>query len=114
MTSQEIIKSGAMTAGMVSGPYSKEGIVCQYPHMVSSNGVWFGDDPFDYTAPVFLAQITLFFFASRFIFTLLKPLRQSIITAQVLVSSSPLRWPGRRHTFINIKSFHDFLESIGL
>jgi hypothetical protein len=84
------MKRGAVTAGMVTGPFSKEEIVCTYPHMVSSDGVWYGDDPFDFAAPVFLVQITIFFFASRFIFVLLKPLRQSIITAQVLVSSSLL------------------------
>lgn len=76
-----------MTVGAVTGPFSKEGMVCQYPHMmISSNvGTRFGNNPFDNIFPTFLAQIVFIFWLTRIVYTILKPLRQSILSAQVVV-----------------------------
>ncbi|KAG6629013.1 hypothetical protein CIPAW_14G053600 [Carya illinoinensis] len=75
-----------MTVGAVTGPFSKEGMVCQYPPMMipSNVGVRFGNNPFDSIFPTFLAQIVFIFWFTRIVYTFLKPLRQSILSAQVV------------------------------
>lgn len=73
-----------MATGIVSGPISKEEMVCQYIHMVSSKGFWF-DHLYKYSFPTLLAQLVLIFFATRLVYFLLKPLQQSVFTAQIIV-----------------------------
>ncbi|KDP45759.1 hypothetical protein JCGZ_17366 [Jatropha curcas] len=74
-----------VTIGTVSGPFFKESMVCQYKDMIRpTRGIFLGDNPFDFTFPILLLQISLIFLTTRFIYLFLKPLRQSILTAEVL------------------------------
>ncbi|KAK6930580.1 Cation/H+ exchanger [Dillenia turbinata] len=42
-----------------------------------SSGIWNKDDPLEHLFPALILRITLFFFISRFLYVLLRPLRQS-------------------------------------
>ncbi|KAL6967777.1 hypothetical protein U1Q18_033588 [Sarracenia purpurea var. burkii] len=72
-------------SGHVPGPYHEESMVCQLALASDSIGsIWLGYNPFAYTTPVMFAQCSLFFFASRTIFFFLKPLKQSLMSAQII------------------------------
>ncbi|GFZ01704.1 cation/hydrogen exchanger 14 [Actinidia rufa] len=80
-----IVKGLSSSAGLVPGPYRQEPMVCQYTHMVNSQGsVWLGGDPFSYTTPVLLAQFALIFIVTRSVFFFIKPLKQSLMSAQII------------------------------
>ncbi|KFK43013.1 hypothetical protein AALP_AA1G067800 [Arabis alpina] len=74
----------SMQRGKVLGPYKTETIVCQKTHMLTSKGVFLGSDPFNYAVPVLLLQMAVIILTSRLLFRLLKPLKQGMISAQVL------------------------------
>ncbi len=83
MSSEIMVEADALTvSGMVSGPFAKEAMVCHY---TIPKNIWYRQEVYK---PLFLAQITIIFFVTRLIYALLKPLRQSMITAQLMVSSS--------------------------
>ncbi|KAL3517999.1 hypothetical protein ACH5RR_020588 [Cinchona calisaya] len=72
-------------AGSVAGRYSQEVLVCQFTDMMNSRGLlWSGGDPFSFTLPVFLAQLAVIFLLSRTIYFLLGPLKQSMLSAQLI------------------------------
>ncbi|KAL0884551.1 hypothetical protein Bca101_008532 [Brassica carinata] len=74
--------------GKVHGPFFLENLVCQTNHMLTSRGVFLGSDPLKYAMPLLLLQMAAIIITSRILFRLLKPLKQGMISAQVL-SSSP-------------------------
>ncbi|KAF6156580.1 hypothetical protein GIB67_002763 [Kingdonia uniflora] len=51
-------------------------MVCFASSMISTNGVWQGDDPFEYSLPLFILQLMLIVVITRILIFLLKPLRQ--------------------------------------
>lgn len=61
-------------------------IVCYAPTMITTNGVWQGDNPLDYSLPLFILQLTLVVIATRIFVFILKPFRQPRVIAEVLVS----------------------------
>jgi len=61
-------------------------IVCYAPTMITTNGVWQGDNPLDYSLPLFILQLTLVVIATRLFVFILKPFRQPRVIAEVLVS----------------------------
>lgn len=62
-------------------------VVCYTPSMVTTNGVWQGDNPIDFALPVFILQTTLIVVVTRILVFALKPLRQPRVIAEILVSS---------------------------
>lgn len=62
-------------------------IVCYAPTMITTNGVWQGDNPLDYSLPLFILQLTLVVVVTRVLVFLLKPLRQPRVIAEILVST---------------------------
>ncbi|XP_031275954.1 cation/H(+) antiporter 20-like [Pistacia vera] len=50
----------------------------------SSDGVWQGDNPFNYAFPLLIIQTILVLFTSRFLAFLIKPLRQPKVIAEIL------------------------------
>lgn len=86
-------KWSTMVAGKVTGPSVdvKEYLVCQYNNAISPKGFWKVDRfIFDYSLPALLFDVVLIVWTTRFIYFLSKPFQQSMITAQVLVSSKTL------------------------
>jgi hypothetical protein len=62
-------------------------IICYTPTMTTTNGVWQGDNPLDYSIPLFVLQITLIVLATRFFVFILKPFHQPRVIAEIMVTS---------------------------
>jgi hypothetical protein len=62
-----------------------DSIVCYAPTMITTNGVWQGDNPLDYSLPLFILQLTLIVVATRVLVFLLKPFRQPRVISEILV-----------------------------
>lgn len=61
---------------------------CPPPMKATSNGVFQGDDPFDFALPLVIVQICLVLLLTRLLAYLLKPLRQPRVVAEIIVSLS--------------------------
>ncbi|GAB2283156.1 Cation/H(+) antiporter 15 [Dionaea muscipula] len=59
-------------------------IVCYAPTMITTNGIWQGDNPLDYSLPLFILQLTLVVVTTRILVFMLKPLRQPRVIAEIL------------------------------
>ncbi|XP_027071017.1 cation/H(+) antiporter 14 [Coffea eugenioides] len=72
-------------SGSVPGSYRQELLVCQFTDMMNSKGlVWSGGNPFSFTLPVLLAQLSVAFLLSRTVYILLEPFKQSMLSAQLI------------------------------
>ncbi|XP_073061896.1 cation/H(+) antiporter 14-like [Primulina eburnea] len=82
------MSSGKVTSsiGYVQGPHdSQETLVCQFTHMTNAQGrAWFGGDPFAFNLPVLLLQLIFIFSIISIVWFLLKPLKQGLISAQLI------------------------------
>ncbi|KAK9110400.1 hypothetical protein Sjap_018460 [Stephania japonica] len=58
--------------------------VCYSPEMITSSGIWQGNNPLDYTFPTFILNLTLALFVNRFLIFVLKPLRQPRVIADII------------------------------
>ncbi|KAM7266067.1 hypothetical protein ACFE04_003750 [Oxalis oulophora] len=67
------------------GNKTEDTIVCYAPTMITTNGVWQGDNPLDYSLPLFILQLTLVVVTTRLLVFLLKPFRQPRVIAEILV-----------------------------
>ncbi|XP_010418763.1 PREDICTED: cation/H(+) symporter 13 [Camelina sativa] len=70
--------------GEVHGPFMKEELVCQAQNMMTSRGIFMNNDPLKFAMPLLMLQMSVIIVTSRLIFRILQPLKQGIITAQVL------------------------------
>lgn len=59
-------------------------IVCYAPTMITTNGVWQGDNPLDYSLPLFILQLSLVVLTTRLFVFLLKPFRQPRVISEIL------------------------------
>ncbi|KAL1549020.1 Cation/H(+) antiporter 15 [Salvia divinorum] len=59
-------------------------IVCYAPTMITTNGIWQGDNPLDYSLPLFILQLTLVVVTTRILVFALKPLRQPRVISEIL------------------------------
>ncbi|KAI3468920.1 hypothetical protein Pfo_025583 [Paulownia fortunei] len=59
-------------------------IVCYAPTMITTNGIWQGDNPLDYSLPLFILQLTLVVVTTRILVFVLKPLRQPRVISEIL------------------------------
>ncbi|RVW86869.1 Cation/H(+) antiporter 15 [Vitis vinifera] len=59
-------------------------IVCYSPTMITTNGIWQGDNPLDYSLPLFILQLTLVVVTTRLLVFILKPLRQPRVISEIL------------------------------
>lgn len=72
--------------GYVPGVNEPEQMICQYLHMTGSMGCsWFGCDVSTFSLPLLMLQLSMIFIVSHTTFFLLKPLRQSILSCQLIV-----------------------------
>lgn len=60
-------------------------IICYAPSMITTNGVWQGDNPLDFSLPLFVLQLTLVVLVTRFFVFVLKPFRQPRVISEILV-----------------------------
>ncbi|OWM91464.1 cation/H(+) antiporter 15 [Punica granatum] len=59
-------------------------IVCYAPTMITTNGIWQGDNPLDYSLPLFILQLTLVVITTRAMVYILKPLKQPRVVSEIL------------------------------
>lgn len=71
--------------GAVHGPFMMEELVCQKKNMMTSRGVFMNSNPLKYTMSILFVQMSVIILLSRLIFRILQPLKQGMISAQVLV-----------------------------
>ncbi|KAK1313786.1 Cation/H(+) antiporter 15 [Acorus calamus] len=72
------------TSTAVNGTDLSTTIVCYAPTMITTNGIWQGDNPLNYSLPLFILQLTLIVFTTRSLVLLLKPLRQPRVVAEII------------------------------
>uniref|UniRef100_A0A0D3DYN6 Cation/H+ exchanger domain-containing protein n=1 Tax=Brassica oleracea var. oleracea TaxID=109376 RepID=A0A0D3DYN6_BRAOL len=84
MSRLDLAEVNSTQRGKVHGPFFFENLVCQTNHMLTSKGVFLGSDPLKYSMPLLLLQMAAIIITSRILFRLLKPLKQGMISAQVL------------------------------
>lgn len=65
-------------------------VVCYAPTLITTNGIWQGDNPLNYSLPLFILQLTLVVVTTRILVFILKPLRQPRVISEILVSISLL------------------------
>ncbi|KAL5555473.1 hypothetical protein UlMin_037709 [Ulmus minor] len=63
---------------------TEETIVCYAPTMITTNGVWQGDNPLDYSLPLFILQLTMVVVTTRFLVFILKPFRQPRVISEIM------------------------------
>lgn len=67
-----------------AGNQTTDNIVCYTPTMITTNGVWQGENPLDFALPLFILQLTLVVVFTRIIVFILKPFRQPRVIAEIL------------------------------
>ncbi|KAI3453514.1 hypothetical protein Pfo_010177 [Paulownia fortunei] len=63
---------------------TEQTIVCYAPTMITTNGIWQGDNPLDYSLPLFILQVTLIVVTTRILVLILKPFRQPRVISEIL------------------------------
>ncbi|KAI3711023.1 hypothetical protein L2E82_40825 [Cichorium intybus] len=63
---------------------SQDTIVCYAPLMITTHGIWQGDNPLDYSLPLFILQLSLVVITTRILVFLLKPFRQPRVISEIL------------------------------
>ncbi|KAG1338194.1 cation/H(+) antiporter 15 [Cocos nucifera] len=60
------------------------GVVCYSPTLITTNGIWKGSNPLEYSLPLFIVQVILVVVTTRVLVILLKPLRQPRVVAEII------------------------------
>ncbi|KAM0002801.1 putative cation/H+ exchanger, sodium/solute symporter superfamily [Helianthus debilis subsp. tardiflorus] len=63
---------------------SEDTIICYAPLMITTQGIWQGDNPLKYSLPLFLLQLILVVVTTRILVFLLKPFRQPRVISEIL------------------------------
>ncbi|XP_076907183.1 cation/H(+) antiporter 15-like [Bidens hawaiensis] len=63
---------------------SQDTIICYAPLMITTQGIWQGDNPLKYSLPLFLLQLILVVVTTRVLVFLLKPFRQPRVISEIL------------------------------
>lgn len=71
--------------GEMSNSSSESTIVCYSPMMITTIGIWQGDNPLDYSLPLFILQLALIVVTTRLLVIILKPFHQPRVISEILV-----------------------------
>ncbi|XP_073047659.1 cation/H(+) antiporter 15-like [Primulina eburnea] len=63
---------------------TEDTIVCYAPTMITTNGIWQGDNPLDYSLPLFILQLALVVVVTRILVFALKPFHQPRVISEIL------------------------------
>lgn len=74
-------------SGGNSQTIDEEAYVCQPSHASHPRGIFYGENPLDFSFPLFLLEATLIILLVRSLHSLLRPLKQPRIVSKILVSS---------------------------
>ncbi|TVU36600.1 hypothetical protein EJB05_18539 [Eragrostis curvula] len=67
-----------------SQPKASSTVVCYSPMMITTNGIWQGVNPLEFSLPLFILQMSIIVITTRFLVILLKPFRQPRVIAEIL------------------------------
>lgn len=67
-------------------PKTTSSVVCYSPMMITTNGIWQGVNPLEFSLPLFILQVAVIVVTTRLLVVLLKPFRQPRVIAEILVS----------------------------
>ncbi|CAK8539293.1 unnamed protein product [Lathyrus sativus] len=59
-------------------------LICYTPSMTTTDGIWKGDNPLDYSIPLFIIQLTLVVLTTCFFVFILKPFKPPRVIAEIL------------------------------
>ncbi|XP_042503576.1 cation/H(+) antiporter 15-like [Macadamia integrifolia] len=69
----------------ISDTKGRDGIVvCYAPNMIRTSGVLQGDNPLDFSLPLFILQVTVIVLITRCLVFILKPLRQPRVVSEII------------------------------
>ncbi|KAL3530940.1 hypothetical protein ACH5RR_010262 [Cinchona calisaya] len=64
--------------------YKQDKVICRHIHGSHSFGIFYGDNPLEYPAPIMLLEISMLIMITRILRFLLKPLRQPRVVSEIL------------------------------
>ncbi|KAE9595023.1 hypothetical protein Lal_00041353 [Lupinus albus] len=67
-----------------SGNVTDKSLICYTPAMTTTNGLWEGDNPLEYSLPLFILQLTLVVLSTRFFVFILKPFNQPRVIGEIM------------------------------
>ncbi|KAL8168226.1 hypothetical protein V2J09_009725 [Rumex salicifolius] len=59
-------------------------IICYSPTMITTNGIWQGDNPLDFSFPLFALQVIVIVITTRLLVYILRPIRQPRVIAEIM------------------------------
>ncbi|XP_040384313.1 cation/H(+) antiporter 15-like [Oryza brachyantha] len=65
-------------------PKATSTVVCYSPMMITTNGIWQGVNPLEFSLPLFILQVVVIVVTTRVLVLLLKPFRQPRVIAEIL------------------------------
>ncbi|BAB64829.1 B1148D12.14 [Oryza sativa (japonica cultivar-group)] len=65
-------------------PKTTSSVVCYSPMMITTNGIWQGVNPLEFSLPLFILQVAVIVVTTRLLVVLLKPFRQPRVIAEIL------------------------------
>ncbi|WVZ77783.1 hypothetical protein U9M48_025607 [Paspalum notatum var. saurae] len=65
-------------------PKASSTVVCYSPMMITTNGIWQGFNPLEFSLPLFILQTSIIVVTTRFLVLVLRPFRQPRVIAEIL------------------------------
>ncbi|KAJ1381266.1 hypothetical protein SESBI_45297, partial [Sesbania bispinosa] len=81
---QDKLIQNALHVATESHPQFGGSFICHTINHINSRGRWLGDDPLDFSVPLFLLQLFLMFIFTRLIYLILKPFGQPSFVSHIL------------------------------
>jgi hypothetical protein len=66
-------------------PKASSTVVCYSPMMITTNGIWQGFNPLEFSLPLFILQTAVIVVTTRLLVLVLRPFRQPRVIAEILV-----------------------------
>jgi hypothetical protein len=74
----------------VTQPKASSTVVCYSPMMITTNGIWQGFNPLEFSLPLFILQTSIIVVTTRVLVLVLRPFRQPRVIAEILVRARHL------------------------
>ena len=69
-------------------PKASSTVVCYSPMMITTNGIWQGFNPLEFSLPLFILQTSIIVVTTRLLVLVLRPFRQPRVIAEILVRTT--------------------------
>nr|QUS52898.1 cation/hydrogen exchanger 17 [Zea mays] len=68
-------------------PKASSTVVCYSPMMITTNGIWQGFNPLEFSLPLFILQTAVIVVTTRLLVLVLRPFRQPRVIAEILIET---------------------------